>query len=165
MKSTVQGDTPMLDSEIPAANAVATARGLARMYGALANGGQLGGRQFLSSELTTGLVGRPSLALDHTVVMPMSFHMGFHSMPIQGLLPGFGHVGLGGSLGWADPESGMSFGFVHNRLLTPFVVADQAGFVATAAMLRRGAALARTNGYRPVADLGARFDEAAPVAG
>ncbi|MDH6244163.1 serine hydrolase domain-containing protein [Mycobacterium sp. OTB74] len=165
MKSTVQGDTPMLDSEIPAANAVATARGLARMYGALANGGQLGGRQFLSSELTTGLVGRPSLALDHTVVMPMSFHLGYHSMPIPGLLPGFGHVGLGGSLGWADPESGLSFGFVHNRLLTPFVVADQAGFVATAAMVRRGAALARTNGYRSVADLGARFDEAAPVAG
>ena len=49
-------------------------------------------------------------------------------------MPGFGHVGLGGSLGWADPGSGLSFGFVHNRLLTPFVVADQAGFVATAAL-------------------------------
>ena len=46
-------------------------------------------------------------------------------------MPGFGHAGLGGSLGWADPSTGMSFGFVHNRLLTPFVVADQAGFVAT----------------------------------
>ena len=55
-------------------------------------------------------------------------------------MPGFGHAGLGGSLGWADPANGLSFGFVHNRLLTPFVVADQAGFVATAALIRRGAA-------------------------
>lgn len=36
MKAVVQGNVPLLDSEIPAANGVATARGLARMYGALA---------------------------------------------------------------------------------------------------------------------------------
>jgi CubicO group peptidase (beta-lactamase class C family) len=52
-------------------------------------------------------------------------------------MPGFGHVGLGGSLGWADPASGLAFAFVHNRLLSPFVVIDQAGFVATGTMLRR----------------------------
>jgi hypothetical protein len=51
----------------------------------------------------------------------------------------------------------MSFGFVHNRLLTPFVVADQAGFVATAALIRRGAAAARRRGYRPVPKFGAPF--------
>ena len=43
MKSVVQGDTPFLDSEIPAANGVATARGLAKMYGAIANGGRIDG--------------------------------------------------------------------------------------------------------------------------
>jgi hypothetical protein len=46
---------------------------------------------------------------------------------------------------------------VHNRLLTPFVVADQAGFVATAALIRRGAAASRKRGYRPVPDFGAPF--------
>jgi hypothetical protein len=51
----------------------------------------------------------------------------------------------------------MSFGYVHNRLLTPFVVADQAGFVATAALIRRGAAASRKRGYRPVPDFGAPF--------
>ena len=40
MKAVVQGDIPFLDSEIPAANGVATARGLAKMYGAIANGGR-----------------------------------------------------------------------------------------------------------------------------
>jgi hypothetical protein len=59
----------------------------------------------------------------------------------------------------------MSFGYVHNRLLTPFVVADQAGFVATAALIRRGAAASRKRGYRPVPDFGAPFvPETQPVA-
>lgn len=159
VKALVQGDIPMLDSEIPAANGVATARALARMYGAIANGGRIDGTQFLSSEVTAALVGRPSLRLDHAMVMPLSFHLGYHGLPLPGVLPGFGHVGLGGSLGWADPESGLAFGFVHNRLLTPMVVADQAGFVATAALIRRGAAQARKNGYRPVQEFGAPFTD------
>ena len=54
MKSVVQGDIPFLDSEIPAANGVATARGLAKMYGAIANGGRIDGTQFLSTELVAG---------------------------------------------------------------------------------------------------------------
>ncbi|MGH3640087.1 MAG: serine hydrolase domain-containing protein, partial [Mycobacterium sp.] len=46
MKATVQGDISLLDAELPAANGVATARGLARMYGAIANGGRVDGTQF-----------------------------------------------------------------------------------------------------------------------
>ena len=157
VKALVQGDTPLLDSEMPAANGVATARALARMYGAIANGGRIDGTQFLSSETTAALVGRPSLRPDHAMFMPMAFHLGYHGLPLGGVLPGFGHVGLGGSLGWADPESGLAFGYVHNRLLTPLVVPDQAGFVATAALIRRGAALARKNGFRPVREFGAPF--------
>ncbi len=159
VKAFVQGDTPLLDGEIPAANGVATARALARMYGAIANGGRIDGTQFLSSRTTAALVGRRSLRLDHSMVMPLSFHLGYHGLPIPGVLPGFGHVGLGGSLGWADPQTGLAFGFVHNRLLTPFVVTDQAGFVATAALIRRGAAPARKNGYQPVRDFGAPFTD------
>jgi hypothetical protein len=37
MKSVLQGDIPWLDSEIPSANGVMTARALAKMYGAIAN--------------------------------------------------------------------------------------------------------------------------------
>jgi CubicO group peptidase (beta-lactamase class C family) len=157
MKSAVQGDIPLLDTELPAANGVATARALARMYAAIANGGMVGGTRFLSAELTAGLVGRRSLHLDGSIVLPMSFHLGYHSLPMGGLLPGLGHVGLGGSLGWADPQSGLSFGYVHNRLLTPLVVADQAGFVATAALIRRGVEQARKHGFTPVQVLGAPF--------
>ena len=157
MRAVVQGDIPLLDGEIPAANGVATARGLARMYGALANGGQIDGVRYLSRELTAGLVGRRSLGIDRGMLMPLAFHLGYHAVPIPGVLPGFGHVGMGGSLGWAIPDSGLAFAFVHNRLLTPFVLTDQAGFLATAALIRRGAAEAVQRGFRPITEFGARF--------
>lgn len=54
MIAAVQGDTPLLDAEIPAANGVATARALARMYGAIANGGEVDGIRFLSRDLVAG---------------------------------------------------------------------------------------------------------------
>jgi CubicO group peptidase (beta-lactamase class C family) len=158
MRAVVQGDIPLLDSEMPSANGVATARALARMYGAIANGGEIDGRRYLSSGLVTNLTGRRNLRPDRNLVIPLSFHLGYHGLPFPpGLLPGFGHVGLGGSLGWAIPEAGLSFGFVHNRLLTPFLVTDQAGFVATAALIRRGAAQARRRGFQPVTEFGAPY--------
>jgi len=164
VKAVAQGDIPLLDAEIPAANGVVTARGLARMYGAIANGGRIDGSQFLSRELVAGLSGRRSLRPDGNLFIPLAFHLGYHRLPFDAI-PGFGHVGLGGSLGWADPESGLAVGFVHNRLLTPFVVVDHAGFVATSALLRRGVAQARRHGFKRVADFGSPFAEPGAVAG
>jgi CubicO group peptidase (beta-lactamase class C family) len=164
VKAVAQGDIPLLDAEIPAANGVATARGLARMYGAIANGGRIDGTQFLSPKVAAGLSGRRSLRPDRNLVIPLAFHLGYHRLPFD-VIPGFGHVGLGGSLGWADPESGLAFGFVHNRLLTPLVVVDHAGFVATSAMCRMGAAQARKDGFERVADFGSPFAEPGAVAG
>lgn len=164
MKAVVQGEIPFLDAEMPAVNGVATARGLARMYGAIANGGQIDGTQFLSRELVAGLTGRRSLRLDRNLVVPLAFHLGYHRVPFD-VLPGFGHAGLGGSLGWADPDSGLAFGFVHNRLLSPFVVVDHAGFVATGTLLRRGVVAARQRGFERVTDFGSPFPEPGAVAG
>lgn len=165
VRAMVQGEIPLLDTEAPAVNGVATARGLARMYGAIANGGEIDGVQFLSRALVAGLTGRPSLRPDRNIGMPMAFHLGYHSLPVPGVMPGFGHVGLGGSLGWADPATGLAFGFVHNRLLTPFVASDQAGFVAINALIRRGVAQARKRGYRPIENFGAPYAEPGVVAG
>jgi CubicO group peptidase (beta-lactamase class C family) len=81
------------------------------------------------------------------------------------VLPGFGHVGLGGSLGWADPTSGLAIGYVHNRLLTPMLVADQAGFVATAALIRRAAAQARKRGFAAIPQFGTPFSCPASAVG
>ncbi|ORB68571.1 serine hydrolase domain-containing protein [Mycolicibacterium tusciae] len=156
MKAVVQGDTPFLDAEIPAANGVTTARALARMYGAIANGGRVDGTQFLSRERVEGLTGEPSFAPDRNIWVPLSFHLGYHSVPIPGVMPGFGHAGLAGSVGWADPETGMSFGFVHNRLLTRMVL-DQATFAGLQTLIRRDAARARRRGYETMPALGAPY--------
>ena len=51
-------------------------------------------------------------------------------------MPGFGHAGLAGSVGWADPATGLSFGFVHNRLLTRMLL-DQVTFAGLAALIRK----------------------------
>ncbi len=165
VRGVVQGEIPLLDTEAAAVNGVTTARGLARMYGAIANGGQIDGVRFLSREVVAGLSGRQNLRPDRNIGVPLAFHLGYHAVPVPGVMPGFGHVGLGGSLGWADPASGLAFGFVHNRLLTPFVVTDQAGFVATNALIRRGVAGARKHGYQRVPNFGAPFAERGVAAG
>lgn len=158
--SLVQGDMALLDSEIPAVNAVVTARGLAKMYGALTNGGTIDGQRFLSEELVGSLRGKRSFRPDLNVFFPMSFHLGYHGSPVPGLLRGFGHAGLGGTIGWADPITKSSFGFVHNRLLTP-MVADQLLFVPLLIPLQRGVNEAHTRGFIAVPSFGARpSDEA-----
>jgi CubicO group peptidase (beta-lactamase class C family) len=160
--SLIQGDTPFLDSEIPSVNAVVTARGLAKMYGALANEGSIDGKQLLSSELARGLAGRLSLRPDLNVLFPMSFHLGYHGSPVPGLLRGFGHAGLGGTIGWADPVTKTSFAFVHNRLITP-VLLDQILFVPLILPVRRAAAAVHERGAHPVPQFGAPYPEPDPA--
>ena len=159
--SLMQGDTPFLDGEIPAANGVVTGRGLAKMYAVLANDGRIDGKKYLSQELVRGLTGEARARRpDANLVVPMPFHLGYHESPVPGLLSGFGHVGLGGTLGWADPEAGSSFGFVHNRLLTPMVF-DMGSFAGLAGPLRDAIELARGQGLIEVPQLGASYPKPA----
>jgi CubicO group peptidase (beta-lactamase class C family) len=156
IKSFVQGDIPFLDGEVPAANGVVTARGLAKIYAAIANGGRIDDTQFLSDEMAQGLIGNPRRWPDLNIVVPMPFHLGYHESPIPGLLKGFGHIGLGGTLGWADPQSGSAFAFVHNRLLTPMVL-DMASFAGLARPMRNAITAARHAGALAVPRYGARY--------
>ena len=160
-KAVLQGDAPILDGEIPSMNAVVTARAMAQMYGALANGGEVAGRNFLSAQLTAGFSGESSWTSDRNIVIPMSFHQGYHGVPGRGVMPGFGHVGFGGSVGWADPKTGIAYAFVHNRLVSPMFLVDNVGFVGLNALIRRGATTARSQGVRPIGRFGAPFIEVA----
>jgi CubicO group peptidase (beta-lactamase class C family) len=159
-KAVLQGDAPILDGEIPSMNAVVTARALARMYGAIANGGQMDGQSYLSPGLTAGLSGERSWSSDRNIVIPLSFNLGYHGIPGRAVMPGFGHVGMGGSVGWADPQTGMSYAFVHNRLVSPMFAVDNIGFVALNALIRRGVAMAREHGVSSIVRMGAPFREA-----
>lgn len=110
-------DPPILDTELGAGNGVCTAPALATLYGALACGGMVSNRRYLSARTAAALRRVETYRLDHTLFyMPMMWHLGYHSMPAGGTRTGFGHIGLGGSFGWAEPQLGLSVGFVHNRL-------------------------------------------------
>ncbi len=154
--SLLQEDMQFLDTEMPAANGVVTARALAKVYGALANDGVMGQTRLLSSDLVQGLTRNIDLTVDLNLGIPFSYHRGFQSSPIPGFLPGFGHIGLGGTIGWADPQTASSFGYVHNRLLT-LMVFDTGSFAALAPLLTTAIASARRDGPLEVPNFGAPF--------
>ncbi|MEU6402981.1 serine hydrolase domain-containing protein [Streptomyces sp. NPDC046985] len=101
---------------LPASNAVATADGLARFYAALI--GEVDGGVRLFAPETAALARREAAAgPDRVLVVPTRFGLGYmlHSSASPLLGPGsFGHPGRGGALGFADPESGIAFGYVTN---------------------------------------------------
>jgi CubicO group peptidase (beta-lactamase class C family) len=108
-------------AEIPAANGHGTARSLARIYGALACGGEVDGVRILESETIerarTEQVAGPDATLGQ---MPMRYGLGYmlrsDFMPLSPNSNAFGHPGAGGSLGMADPGAGVGFGYVMNKM-------------------------------------------------
>ncbi len=108
-------------AEIPAANGHGTAGSLATIYGALARGGELDGVRLLqpaSIELArTEQVFGPDAVLGG---LPMRFGLGFmlrqDFMPISPNANAFGHPGAGGSIGMADPDAKVGFGYVTNKM-------------------------------------------------
>lgn len=165
--SMLQDDMPFLDGELPAVNGVVTARGLAKTYAALANGGVIDGTQLLSSEAVANMKGKAELWPDFNLGIPFTYHQGYQSSPVPGFLDGYGHIGLGGTVGWADPETGSSFGYVHNRLLT-MLLFDVGSFAGLAPLLTNAVSAAREDQPLEVPRFGAPYhapDEHEPAAG
>jgi CubicO group peptidase (beta-lactamase class C family) len=99
-------------AEIPSANAHAEARAVARIYGALGNG-------LLAAETLAQATAEASAGPDFVLGRPSRFGLGFQlTQPERPLGPNprsFGHFGVGGSLGFADPDAGVAFGYTMNR--------------------------------------------------
>jgi CubicO group peptidase (beta-lactamase class C family) len=111
-------EPPIWTTEMPAVNGVFSARALARVYAALANGGTDDGTRLLSPE-TTHALGRVQVRTRDVVLgIPMRWRLGYHHAFGTGreAARAFGHYGYGGSGAWADPELGLSLGFVTNRI-------------------------------------------------
>ncbi len=117
VETILEGEDPLiLGTEMGAGNGICTASGLATLYGALGDG-MIDGRRYLSARTVRALRQVQTYRLDRTLFyLPMMWHLGYHSMPTTGSRTGFGHIGLGGSFGWTDPQQGLSVGFAHNRL-------------------------------------------------
>lgn len=111
-------EPPIWTTEMPAVNGVFSADALARMYGALANGGSDDGRRLLSSETTHALGKVQVRTRDAALGIRMRWRLGYHHALGAGreAPQAFGHYGFGGSGGWANPQLGLSLGFVTNRI-------------------------------------------------
>ena len=110
----------MLFAQMPAVNGVFTARALATMYGALANGGTVDDVELLSRRTVHELGRVQTRDRDYVLGLRMRWRLGYHqgfTGPVsRSPRRAFGHFGFGGSGGWADPSTGLSVGFVTNRL-------------------------------------------------
>jgi len=116
-------------AEIGGAGGISNARGLAGMYAPLANGGSENGVTLVDRTQLTRM-SKVSMATheDATLLIPTRFALGFmKSMDNRRRAkgdrdsvilssPAFGHVGAGGSIGFADPQEGLAFGYSMNRM-------------------------------------------------
>jgi CubicO group peptidase (beta-lactamase class C family) len=114
-----EGSEPSIwGTEMPAVNGALSAAALARLYGALANGGADAGARLLTEETVSNLGRVQVRTADLVLGMRMRWRLGFHQAFGTGreAAHAFGHYGYGGSGGWADPDLGLSLGFVTNRI-------------------------------------------------
>jgi len=102
---------------IPGSGGIMSARGLARMYAMLANGGELDGVRVLSEESIARATELQSFEFDEIYRVRIRRGLGYRLGPDAGPGAGpraFGHVGGGGSFGYADPERGFAMAFAKN---------------------------------------------------
>ena len=111
-------------AEIPAANGHGTARAVAQLYGIFAGRGMWDGRRVLSPEaaerVREGQGGCRDLVLGAGLGRDTEVALGLWLSGDGGSYGpnprAFGHDGFGGSCGLADPEAGVSLGYVMNRM-------------------------------------------------
>jgi CubicO group peptidase (beta-lactamase class C family) len=109
-------------AELGGGGGIANARGLAGMYAPLSLGG---GTFFEPADVDRMRRVSTATNRDATLCMPTRFAMGFMVSMDNRAVPladsavlgehAFGHVGMGGSIGFADPSLGLSFGYAMNR--------------------------------------------------
>jgi CubicO group peptidase (beta-lactamase class C family) len=111
-------DPAVLQHELAWIGAVANADSLSRAYGALI--GEVDGVRLVKPETVEPLLQRQSWQ-DKDAIMqkPLGWSQGFLKEDVGVFSPNprsFGHPGAGGSLGWADPDAGLSIGYTMNRM-------------------------------------------------
>ncbi|MCX5524611.1 beta-lactamase family protein [Streptomyces bobili] len=111
-----ENDPAYRAAALPASNGIATADGLARFYASLI-GEVDGNRPLFTPRTLEAARGERSAGPDRVLVVNTRFGLGYmlHGSASPLLSPAsFGHPGRGGPLGFADPESGIAFGYVTN---------------------------------------------------
>lgn len=112
------GSPEVQAAELPASNGIGTAHALARMYAALI--GEVDGVRLLTPETLKSATGEQAAGKDQVMLIASRFSAGYMlptgATPMTGATA-FGHTGRGGSLGFADPEHGVTFGYAMNHII------------------------------------------------
>ena len=106
-------------AEVPAANGISTARSLAKLYAACV--GEVDGIRILEPKQVDDALVEQSNGPDEVLMIPTRFGSGFFlNGDFAPLLTerSFGHAGAGGSLGFADADAQVGFGYVMNKMQT-----------------------------------------------
>ncbi|MFD3926116.1 serine hydrolase domain-containing protein [Streptomyces sp. NPDC058614] len=111
-------------AEIPAANGHGTARAIAALYGIFAGRGSYASREVLSPQaaerVREGQGSCRDLVLgagfEHETEIGLGLWLSGPNGSYGPNPRAFGHDGFGGSCGLADPEAGISLGYVMNRM-------------------------------------------------
>jgi CubicO group peptidase (beta-lactamase class C family) len=117
-------------AEIPAGNGHFTARSLAKLYGAIAHGGELDGVKVMAPNEIPRCSEEQSKGSDAVLMLSTRFSLGFMmSQPGASFGPSpkaFGHPGAGGSLGFADPVQKIGFGYTMNQMANGLLIDSRA---------------------------------------
>jgi len=146
-------------AEIGAVGGITNGRGLAGLYRPLALGGSADGVSLVGPE-QIAIMGAVSSAtsVDAVVLVPTRWTLGFNKtmdnryLPVadrEGILlseEAFGHAGMGGSLGFADPRARISFGYTMNHQGSGLGVNERGQSLVDAVY--------RSVGYRQIGDDG-----------
>jgi CubicO group peptidase (beta-lactamase class C family) len=113
-------------AEVPAGNGIADARSLSRLYAAVVGDVEAderfpAGKRILAPETVVAASKLQTAGPDRCLMVDTTFGLGFMlSSPFApyGGARSFGHAGAGGSVGFADPENGIGFGYVMSKMDT-----------------------------------------------
>ena len=120
MDTAVQNSAKFRTAGIPSFGGFGTARAMARIYAALANGGEIDGVRLLSAEaIASATTDQWEDEADGTTGQHIRMAMGFWKNPegqsIFGPNPeAFGHSGSGGARALADPDRNLALAYVTN---------------------------------------------------
>ena len=118
---------PWRRMELASVNLHGTAHGLARLMGAVANGGVLDGRSLLSPGVLAQALRERSWGPDRVLPFTLSWGAGFMRNKGPGIFgpnpAAVGHCGWGGSCAFADPATGVSAAYVMTRQ-SPHLIGD-----------------------------------------
>jgi len=115
----VWNDARFHAAEIPAVNAITTARSMARFYSALLVGSH-GAPPIVEPAVLRDATAEQSRGRDPFSDQPFRFGLGFQLQTELGQFgpcdSAFGHAGAGGSTHGAWPRSGVAFSYVMNQM-------------------------------------------------